>query len=1219
MTDMDMTDVTPPAVGPRLADRVILLTGAAGNIGSVVSRRLLGEGARVAMTGRNRERLDAFVEELVAEGYPRDSMLPLTGDAADPEACRRVVAETVAAWGPIDVLVNNAGGAGPKRTLREIPFSGEDCLVSGESETLFDSAMNLLGGPWHMTRAAVPQMARGGSIVNVSTIFSRTPYYGRIPYVVPKSGLNALSRGLAQELGAGEKGLRVNTLFPGPIASERIETVFAAMDGLQGAEPGTTSTTFRGIMTHRRPAGEDGALDFTYPTPDDVASTVAFLSSSDSDAFSGHMFEVTNGMKVEAQSRAKLVSWPDDRLVDLSRRVVLVLGGQDVDEALVFAQRNAARGARVVLAFRSLQAVGQARTRLARSGERRIHLEHVDLLVRASVDRLFEFIAQRFDRLDGVVVLPNTPNGAHGHSLAVAKDEDVSGFVEDEIVATVAFTSAMARHLRGWAKLERAPAVTFVTNADDGHGNRMNEIRRAAIEEMIRVWRHEDAQLVEKGELRWAIEANQLVRFGNDEEENLTFAADWTATLNGRVRKMDIINLWVPSSIRRYTGKGSMPVSIQRVLPGLHRGRTVVITGGSLGIGMEIGRYMALAGARVLLSARGRPRLESARDEIADELRAIGYDAPEERVHILDGVDVGDDAALGRLYDHAIDLFGEVDFLINNAGISGAEEMVVDMSLEAWNRTLNANLISNYSLIRRFAPHMKARGGGCILNVSSYFGGEKYLAVAYPNRADYAVSKAGQRVLAEILSRHLGPEIQINAVAPGPVDGARLRGLEGAPGLFARRGLLILGNKRLAALHTTALELLKGGDEAGRAAFFALAENDLDALAGHEDTHPAVAQLAARLQKGTAEASARHHLMDRLLAEKLLARLRVGGHVSDQGAEAFLDALVDPPTPFFSPAEIEDNAEKIEHSILNLLHLHRMPTDAQVALSTVFSLADEIVSGETFHPSGGLKFDRSVTEGELLLPPHPAQLEVLAGKRVLLVGEALRKEIVQLAKSYADYGVASLDILVRDESTARELGRLVDAICSVEVTVDTFGDDVEEAIDACRARRGRIDVVVSTPLTALPLKSLVGGDAEEWEHVLSRDDFAQLIDDQLTHHFRIARRAALWDGCQIVLVTPDTSRASTREEFALALFVKNALHALTVTLGVESERLPTMPAVNQVQLTRRARAEEPSTPEELAEEMERMVAAVLLCSVPAPSPKESRYLARIFRGNAVTV
>jgi malonyl-CoA reductase/3-hydroxypropionate dehydrogenase (NADP+) len=85
------------------------------------------------------------------------------------------------------------------------------------------------------------------------------------------------------------------------------------------------------------------------------------------------------------------------------------------------------------------------------------------------------------------------------------------------------------------------------------------------------------------------------------------------------------------------------------------------------------------------------------------------------------------------------------------------------------------------------------------------------------------------------------------------------------------------------------------------------------------------------------------------------------------------------------------------------------------------------------------------------------------------------------------------------------------------------------------------------------------------------------------------------------------------------MFVESSLHAFTATLGVETERLPTEPAVNQVQLTRRARAEEPTTEEELAEEAERMVQAVLLCAVPAPSPRDSRYLARIFRGNAVTV
>ena len=83
--------------------------------------------------------------------------------------------------------------------------------------------------------------------------------------------------------------------------------------------------------------------------------------------------------------------------------------------------------------------------------------------------------------------------------------------------------------------------------------------------------------------------------------------------------------------------------------------------------------------------------------------------------------------------------------------------MVVDMSVDAWNYTLDANLVSNYVLMHHAVPLMKAQGSGYVLNVSSYFGGEKYLAVAYPNRADYAVSKAGQRAMVESMARYLGP------------------------------------------------------------------------------------------------------------------------------------------------------------------------------------------------------------------------------------------------------------------------------------------------------------------------------------------------------------------------------------------------------------------------------------------------------------------------------
>ena len=882
---------TASRAAARLAGRTVILTGAAGNIGAHVSRALLREGARVVMTGRNRAKLEAFIDELAGEGFDRDAMCAAIGDCADPGACRAIVAAAIERFGELHVLINNAGGPGPKQTLENIPLIEAEARANGDDETLFQAAMNLLGGPWNMTRAAVPHLAVSGAIVNVSTIFSRTPYFGRIPYVVPKSALNALSEGLAHELGQGDRGIRVNTVFPGPIESDRIHAVFGAMDELQDQPEGTTSKHFKDLMITRR-LDSEGAMSYRYPDPADVAQTLLWLATPESEAFSGHAFEVTNGMQVPAQSRSKLVSWPDNRLVDLRDQVVLVVGGSDVDEALEIARRNRGRGASVVLAFRTLESVGRARAPVEQMDDAHVSLIRLDPLHEETVQRAFQLIAERFGRLDGVVMMPKTPNGQHGHSLSMAEDRDVEAFVREEIVAPVAFARALTRSLHQHMNLDAAPAVSFLTNPDDGHGNRLNEIKRAAVEALIRVWRLEEEFLVRRGDRRWSCMPNQIVRFDNSEPDNLAFTADWTATLNNRVRKMDPITLWVPRSILRATGKSAMPMSIQRVLPGLHHGKCAVITGASLGIGLQLGRYLAMAGARVLLSARSEGKLGEARDAIIEELRGIGYPRPEERVHTLAGIDVGDENALQRLFEHALEKFGEVDYLINNAGISGAEEMVVDTTREAWNRTMEANLISNYSLIRKFAPHMKARGSGRILNVSSYFGGEKYLAVAYPNRADYAVSKAGQRGLAEILSRHLGPQIQINAMAPGPVDGARLRGLGGAPGLFDRRARLILENKRLNQVHRAMLAILA---EAERDELLErLAVNEIEQLNRWDTAPQALRRLLAQVGEGRPEAGATRYLLSRPLAAKLMERLVIGGVLDRERADAFLDRLEAP-------------------------------------------------------------------------------------------------------------------------------------------------------------------------------------------------------------------------------------------------------------------------------------------------------------------------------------
>lgn len=247
-----------------------------------------------------------------------------------------------------------------------------------------------------------------------------------------------------------------------------------------------------------------------------------------------------------------------------------------------------------------------------------------------------------------------------------------------------------------------------------------------------------------------------------------------------------------------------------------------------------------------------------------------------------------------------MELFGSVDFLINNAGISGAEEMVVDMSLSDWNRTMEANLISNYSLIRKFGPVMKDKRKGSILNVSSYFGGEKYVAVAYPNRGDYAVSKAGQRVLAEILSRHLGPEIQINALAPGPVDGARLRGLGDAPGLFDRRGRLVLENKRLNQVHKAILSGLQDG--LTPETILSLSANVIAEITAGAELPNALARLLVSVTESGGEGHSSQYLMHQGIAQKLIDRLVHGGVITAEHRSTFMAQFVDAPEPFFELA-----------------------------------------------------------------------------------------------------------------------------------------------------------------------------------------------------------------------------------------------------------------------------------------------------------------------------
>ncbi len=1211
---------------PRLAGKVALITGAAGNLGQSIVRRYLEEGATVVLSGRDPERTEAArLAALADTGAPDSQASIVVIDGANAESVRAGVAEAVARHGHIDILVNNAGSAGPKQPLDNLPLSAADLKAlrdagSTDTETVGDAARNIMVVAWNMVRAAAASMGPGGSIINVSTIFSRTEYYARAAYTVPKAALNSLSREMALELGGN--GIRVNLLFPGPIASERIRNVFAAMDGLRGDAPGATANHFFDLMALERAVDGAGKAK-TFPTPADIANTCVFLGSDESAAFSGHDFEVTHGMAVHQESRSTYLSRPTMRSIDGAGLAVLVSAGSQVDDAIAYARVHADCGALVLLGFHSEASADEARERLGANPER-IHVEHFPRHDHLVMDAVLAQFSADHAPLAGALVLPTRPQGYFSGALADANDADVERFVDDELEANIAVARTLSRYWARTPGLLHDPRFVFVSNGSDGAGDVYANVLRAALEELIRIWRDESVVALAHKRRDKAEWGNQIVRYTNAEPESLSFAAGQVARILLKERRIKPINLYLPESIGEATGARKAMVGNSENLTGLHLGKVALITGGSAGIGGQVARLLALAGAKVMIVARRESELSAARDRIVGELEDVGFSGVERRVRTLADIDVADVASLQRAVDETIKAFGRIDYLINNAGVSGAEEMAVDMDVAAWRRTQDANLISNYALMHMVVPMMKAQGSGYILNVSSYFGGEKYLAVSYPNRTDYAVSKSGQRAMVESMARHLGPEIQINAIAPGPVDGDRLAGLGGKPGLFERRGRLILENKRLNAVHAATIRALRRGEKV-EALLSRLARNDTVQLAHDKSVPVELRELAlAAAREGDESCCWDRFLLTPVLAAKLVRRLRLGGYflnAPDWQSRPDTDWLLRVPPddqPWLPAAQIAREAAKVRNGVLSQLHLGKMPTEGDVAQATVFFLADRAVSGETFMPSGGLNVERSTTERELFGSPKQERLDQMAGKTVWLIGEHLTDYLAESARQFLACNVARVVLITHTSAGGTALAKAIGGSGDGRIEMLAVGDAIEATLDSALANWGQPTTIVSTPFKPLP-DALFDGPQP-----LDPAGFADVVETNLTHHFRVARKVSLFDGCQLVLVSPDVpmgqlGSAAGGPAFALANFCKTTLHAFTATIAVENERLVHDVPVNQINLTRRVRSEEPRNQAEHDEEVKRFARAVLLAGAPLPDAEDSRYRARIYRGMAITV
>ena len=189
----------------------------------------------------------------------------------------------------------------------------------------------------------------------------------------------------------------------------------------------------------------------------------------------------------------------------------------------------------------------------------------------------------------------------------------------------------------------------------------------------------------------------------------------------------------------------------------LHRGQVAIITGGSRGLGLAIAHRFGKAGLKLVLAARNEDELELARDGL---LRS--RDVTNEDDILLVSCDVTDPSQCGALVDQALAAFGQVDVLVNNAGIIevGAAE---DQPLAAYERVMAVNFFAALYLSYAVMPHMLTRRSGAIVNISSI--GGKF---AVPHLLPYSAAKFALTGFSEGLHAELRPKgVRVTTVCPG--------------------------------------------------------------------------------------------------------------------------------------------------------------------------------------------------------------------------------------------------------------------------------------------------------------------------------------------------------------------------------------------------------------------------------------------------------------------